>query len=141
MKADRFIQERQAAGSIMNSNVETTNEKFDTFKLVIAIVVAIAAIAGFYMFAEQSFLVRLAGLLTGVAVAIGISLQTDKGKGLWNFFQDSQIEVRKVVWPTRQETIQTTLIVIVVVIIVSIILWLLDMFLGWSVRNLMGQGG
>ena len=51
-----------------------------------------------------------------------------------------QIEVRKVVWPTRQETIQTTLIVVVMVIIVAIILWLLDMFLGWSIGLLMGHG-
>ena len=79
--------------------------------------------------------------MIGIAVSIGIAMQTEKGRSLWIFFQDSQIEVRKVVWPTRQETLQTTMIVILVVIIVSIILWLLDMFLGWSVRSLMGQGG
>jgi preprotein translocase subunit SecE len=125
----------------MSSNVETVNVKLDTFKLVIAVVVAISTIAGFYVFSEHSFLLRLSGLVVGIAIAIGIALQTEKGRGLWIFFQDSQIEVRKVVWPTRQETLQTTLIVILVVIIVSIILWLLDMFLGWSVRSLMGQGG
>lgn len=125
----------------MSSNVETVSDKFDTLKLVVAIAIAIATIAGFYIFAEQSFLIRLGGLLVGVAIAVGIALQTEKGRNIWNFFQDSQTEVRKVVWPTRQETMQTTLIVILVVIVVSIILWLLDMFLGWSVRNLMGQGG
>jgi len=125
----------------MSSNVETVNVKLDTLKLVIAVLVAISTIAGFYVFSEHSFLLRLGGLVIGVAVSIAIALQTEKGRSLWIFFQDSQIEVRKVVWPTRQETLQTTMIVILVVIVVSIILWLLDMFLGWSVRSLMGQGG
>ena len=125
----------------MSSNIETVNVKFDTLKLAIAVLVAISTIAGFYVFSEQSFLLRLGGLVIGIAASIGIALQTEKGRSLWIFFQDSQIEVRKVVWPTRQETLQTTMIVILVVIIVSIILWLLDMFLGWSVRSLMGQGG
>jgi len=125
----------------MSSNVETVNVKLDTLKLAIAVLVAISIIAGFYVFSEHSFLLRLGGLVIGIAVSIGIALQTEKGRSLWIFFQDSQIEVRKVVWPTRQETLQTTMIVILVVIIVSIILWLLDMFLGWSVRSLMGQGG
>ena len=125
----------------MSSNVETVNVKLDTLKLAIAVLVAISTIAGFYVFSEHSFLLRLGGLVIGIAVSIGIALQTEKGRSLWIFFQDSQIEVRKVVWPTRQETLQTTMIVILVVIIVSIILWLLDMFLGWSVRSLMGQGG
>ena len=76
------------------------------------------------------------------ALASGfIALQTDKGRNIWLFFQDAQIEVRKVVWPTREETLQTTLIVIAVVIVIAIILWLLDMFLGWAVRGLLGQGG
>jgi preprotein translocase subunit SecE len=125
----------------MSSNVETVNVKFDTVKLVIAVVVALATIAGFYIFSDQSFLLRVGGLLVGVALAVGIALQTEKGRNVWVFFQESQIEVRKVVWPTRQETLQTTLIVIIVVIVVAVILWLLDMFLGWSVRILMGQGG
>lgn len=125
----------------MSSNVETVNVKLDTLKLAIAVLVAISIIAGFYVFSEHSFLLRLGGLVIGIAVSIGIAMQTEKGRSLWIFFQDSQIEVRKVVWPTRQETLQTTMIVILVVIIVSIILWLLDMFLGWSVRSLMGQGG
>ena len=125
----------------MSSNVETVNVKLDTLKLAIAVLVVISTIAGFYVFSEHSFLLRLGGLVIGIAVSIGIAMQTEKGRRLWIFCQDSQIEVRKVVWPTRQETLQTTMIVILVVIIVSIILWLLDMFLGWSVRSLMGQGG
>lgn len=125
----------------MRSNVETVNEKLDIVKLVVAVLVAIATIAGFYIFSNQSSLLRFGGLLAGVAVSIGIAMQTEKGRNIWTFFQDSQIELRKVVWPTRQETVQTTLIVILVVIVVAIILWLLDMFLGSAVQYLMGQGG
>ena len=125
----------------MSSNIETVNVKFDTLKLVVAVLVTIAAVAGFYFFSDQQFLLRFGGLVLGVAVSIVITLQTEKGRNIWIFFQDAQIEVRKVVWPTRQETVQTTLIVIVVVIIVAIILWLLDMFLASAVQYLMGQGG
>ena len=125
----------------MSSNVETVNVKFDILKLTIAILIVISGIFGFYFFADQSLLLRTIGLLICVSVAVYIALQTDKGRTAWVFFHDAQIEVRKVVWPTRQETVQTTLIVILVVILVSIILWLLDMFLGWSVRGIMGQGG
>jgi preprotein translocase subunit SecE len=125
----------------MSSNTDTANEKMDTLKLAIALTLCVAAVIGFYIFAEQSLLYRLIGLLAVAGVAVAIAMQTQKGRNTWAFFQATQIEVRKVVWPTRQETVQTTLLVIFMVILVAIILWLLDMFLGWSIRSLMGQGG
>lgn len=125
----------------MNSNVDTTDGKLDTLKLSIALLITIAALAGFYIYAEQSLLYRVLGLLGMAGISIAIALQTNKGREIWGYFQDAQIEVRKVVWPTRQETVQTTLIVIGMVILVAIILWLLDMFLGWAIGSLMGHGG
>ncbi len=125
----------------MNSNVESVSTKFDIVKLVIAIGITVASVFGFYYFVEQSILIRTVGLLIFVGIAVFIALQTEKGRNLYDFFQEAQVEVRKVVWPTRQETVQTTLIVILVVILVAIGLWLVDMFLGWSVRSLLGQGG
>ena len=125
----------------MSSNVETAGNALDTVKLVLALLIAIAALVGFYYFADYSTLYRVLGLLAGVGISIAIALQTDKGRHIWGYFHEAQIEVRKVVWPTRQETVQTTLIVIIMVIIVAIILWLLDMFLGWSIGALMGHGG
>ena len=113
----------------------------DTVKLVIALLVAVAAMAAFYIYPEQSMLLRVGGLLLGGGIAIAIAFQTGKGRNIWGFFHGAQIEVRKVVWPTRQETVQTTLIVVLVVILISIILWLLDMFLGWTIGTLMGQRG
>lgn len=125
----------------MNTNVETTSGTLDTIKLGLALLIVIAALVGFYFFADQSLLYRVLGLLAAAGLSIAIALQTEKGRHTWGYFQDAQIEVRKVVWPTRQETVQTTLIVIVMVILVAIILWLLDMFLGWSIGSLMGHGG
>jgi preprotein translocase subunit SecE len=125
----------------MNTNVETTSGTLDTIKLGLALLIAIAALVGFYFFADQSLLYRVLGLLAAAGVSVAIALQTEKGRHTWGYFQDAQIEVRKVVWPTRQETVQTTLIVIIMVVLVAIILWLLDMFLGWSIGSLMGHGG
>ncbi len=125
----------------MNSNVETTSGKLDTFKLGLALLILIAALVGFYFYADEALLYRVIGLLAAVGISVGIALQTNKGREIWGYFHDAQIEVRKVVWPTRKETINTTLLVIGMVIIVAIILWLLDMFLGWSIGLLMGHGG
>lgn len=124
----------------MNSTVEKTGGKLDTFKLGVALLILIAALVGFYFYADQDLLYRVIGLLAAVGISVAIALQTDKGREIWGYFHDAQIEVRKVVWPTRKETVNTTLLVIGMVIIVAIILWLLDMFLGWSIGTLMGNG-
>ena len=125
----------------MNSNADAQTATFDTVKLALAVLLLIAGVVGFYFFKDQAQpLVRVIGLLAVVAVALGISLQTAKGREVSSFVREAQIEVRKVVWPTRQETVQTTLIVIVVVIVVAIFLWLLDMGLGGIVRMVMDTG-
>ncbi|HBH11346.1 MAG: preprotein translocase subunit SecE [Legionellales bacterium] len=124
----------------MNSEIEAGSQKLDTFKLGLALLIIVAGLVCFYLFDDYSLLFRVIGLLVGVGISVAIALQTVKGKEIWGYFRDAQIEVRKVVWPTRQETIQTTLIVIVMVILVAIILWLLDMFLGWSIGLIMGRG-
>ena len=120
---------------------ETVNVKFDLVKLVIAALIVIAAVAGFYIFADQSTPLRVAGILAATGVAAWIGLQTEPGRNLWNFLQDAQVEVRKVVWPTRQETTQTTLLVIAVVILAALILWGLDSVLRWAIRLLIGGPG
>lgn len=122
----------------MNSNVETSNAALDSVKLGVALLLVIAGIVAFYLFGDVSRLTRVLGLLAAVIVAIAIAMQTGKGRALWGFAGDVQVEVRKVVWPTRQETTQTTLAVLFVVVVSAIILWLLDMVLGVFVRWLMG---
>jgi len=125
----------------MATNTETAGSMFDTIKLLLALLVLIAGIVGFYYFAEESLLYRVLGLLAVVGVAIGISMATAKGRNLVGFLGASRTEVRKMVWPTRAETIQTTLVVFVLVVILAIFLLLVDMWLGASVKALLSVGG
>jgi preprotein translocase subunit SecE len=122
----------------MNSNVETSHAVLDTVKLAVALVLVLAGIAAFYVYADASKLIRVLGLVGAVIVAIFVALQTAQGRTLAAFGSDVQVEVRKVVWPTRQETLQTTLAVLVVVVISAIFLWLLDMLLGALIHWLTG---
>ncbi len=113
----------------------------DTLKLAVVVALLLAGVAGFYYFADQMLLLRVLGMLAMTGVALAVGLQTMKGRALAGFVVDARNEVRKVVWPTRAETVQTSLAVFAVVIVVGIMLWLLDMSLLWAVRFLTGQGG
>lgn len=125
----------------MNASAEVQSSGMDTIKLILALGVLTAGIAGFYLFEQYSQLVRVLGLLGMVGVAVFVVLQTAVGRNVWKFAADARTEVRKVVWPTRQETIQTTLIVMFVVLLMGIFLWLVDMMLLSIVKTLTGQGG
>jgi preprotein translocase subunit SecE len=125
----------------MNARAEAGATGLDTVKLVAAAVLLVAGIYGFYHFEAYATLLRVVGLLAVSAVAAAIALQTEQGRRLWQFAGDARTEVRKVVWPTRQETMQTTLVVIVMVLVLGIILWLFDMVLMAILRFLTGQGG
>jgi len=124
----------------MNSKAEATGSPADTFKLIMALLLLTGAIGAFYYYADQSLLMRVLGLLAVVGIATAIALQTDRGRNISAFFKATQVEVRKVVWPTRQETVQTTLIVFGMVVLVAIFMWLLDLLLGWAVHGLVGTG-
>ena len=125
----------------MAANTESQGSLFDTVKLLLALAVLIAGIVGFYYFAEESQLYRVLGLLAMVGVAVGVVMTTVKGKGLLGFLSMSRVEVRKMVWPTRVETMQTTLIVFILVVILAIFLWFVDMLLGAGVKALLSVGG
>lgn len=122
----------------MVTKTEQQTSGLDTVKLVLSLLVVVAGIIGFYYFEEESQLLRVLGILAVVVVAFLIAATTMVGKRALGFARDSRVEVRKVVWPSRQETTQTTIAVLVMVLIVAIMLWLFDMFLGWSVRSLLG---
>lgn len=115
--------------------------KLDSLKFLIAIALLVGGIWQFYYFEEESQIYRILGILGFVLVAMGVMYTTRLGYGLWLFARDARTEVRKVIWPTRQETMQTTLMVVVMVILVGIMLWLIDMVLRWGVLMLTGQGG
>lgn len=125
----------------MNSKVETEENKLETPLVALSVLLIVAGIAGFYYFSEQSTLIRVVGLLATVGVAIFIGMMTDKGKNIWEYIQGAQLEVRKVVWPTRQETVHTTGLVIVMVFIVALMLWLIDLGLSKIIGGILGHGG
>ncbi|SDW08092.1 preprotein translocase subunit SecE [Thiocapsa roseopersicina] len=125
----------------MNSRAEARGAGLDTAKLAIAALLLVGGIFAFYFFEGFSVLLRVIGLLVISGAAAAVALQTERGRALWQFASDARMEVRKVVWPSRQETLQTTLIVIVMVLVVGIILWLFDMMLMAILRFLTGQGG
>ncbi len=124
----------------MNVKDEAGASRLDTAKLAAAALLLIAGIYAFYFFADYSALLRVLGLLVIVGGSAAIALQTQVGNQLWHFVGDARTEVRKVVWPTRQETLQTTFIVVVMVLILGIIMWLFDMVLMNVLRLLTGQG-
>ena len=113
----------------------------DVLKWGAVIVLMASALGAFYWFSEESLLLRVIGLLAVSGVALGIVYQTEKGRLAWGFIREARNEVRKVVWPTRRETGQTTLIVIAVVGLVAVLLWLFDSMLTYLVRLLLGTGG
>ena len=117
---------------------EVVSNKLDSFKLLLAITVLILGIVGFYYYEAESQLYRVLGVVFATMVAIAISSTTRMGQGLIGFAREARMEVRKVVWPTRQETVQTTFMVIVAVIIIGIFLWLIDMLLAQAIQLITG---
>ena len=119
---------------------EVVSNKLDTFKLLLAIAVLIAGIVGFYYYEAESLLYRVLGVVFAAGLAIAISATTMLGQNLIGFGREARMEVRKVVWPSRQETVQTTFMVIVAVIIIGIFLWLIDMLLAEAIQLVTGTG-
>jgi len=113
----------------------------DTAKLVAAILLIFAGIAGFYLLQARSGWLGWAAVLAGVVLAVAVFGTSARGKALWQFVQAARLELHKVVWPTRQETTTTTMVVFAFTIIVGLFFWGLDMFLSWATRFLTGQGG
>ena len=129
---------------IMNAKIDTVGGvggRVDTLKIIIALLIVISATAAFYIYPELSLVIRVLVIMAAMLVSAVIGLQTEKGRQIWSFIGETQIEVRKVVWPTREETVQTTLVVVLMVFFIALFLWLLDLFLGWSIGAIMGHGG
>ncbi len=123
----------------MSSRNESATSPFDTALLSAAVVVLAGSIFGFYYYeGAVADPVRVLGILVGAAIAAAIAMQTQLGRLVWSYIQGSRTELRKVVWPNRKETVQTTLIILVVVLLVGVFLWGLDATLLWGVRSLTG---
>ncbi|MDX1571812.1 MAG: preprotein translocase subunit SecE [Xanthomonadales bacterium] len=111
----------------------------DWIKWLIAAALVAAGIYGFYYFQEQTFTwVRMLGMVAMVAIAAGVGATTEHGRAFTSFMKAANIERQKVVWPTRAETVQTTIVVMVVVILVGIFIWILDWIFSQLVSWLVG---
>jgi len=112
----------------------------DKAKLAVAIILIVGGIFAYYWFDNQSVWLRTAYVLIGTAAALALAWQTRIGHATLSFILSSRNEVRKMVWPTRQETVQTTLFVLLTVLVVGVFMWLLDLGLFWALSGITGQG-
>ena len=117
---------------------EAAGNKLDSLKWLLVALIVGAGIYGNSYFSDESLLYRVIGLLIVAGVAMSIAVTTARGDSAWTMIKGARTEIRKVIWPTRQETTQTTLIVFVFVIITGLILWGLDSVLGWLASLILG---
>ena len=115
------------------------NTAQDKAKLAVAGIIAVAGVVAFYVLANSVLVLRLGIVLAAVVVALGIGWTTQTGKDFFTYCQDSITETKKVVWPSRKETFQTTGIVVLFVLIMAVFLWIVDASLVWLVRILVGR--
>jgi preprotein translocase subunit SecE len=125
---------------MMNKQMEVKHaSSFDWLKWLFIVACVAAGVWANYHYSQIDWSLRLAGWIVLTCLLLFVALQTVIGHSLWRFVKEARGELRKVVWPTRPETVQTTLIVVAMVIVMSLILWGLDSILLWIVGLLTGQ--
>ena len=112
----------------------------DKIKLVLSVLLIAAGIAGFYLLADKALVLRILAVIAGVVAAALVFRTAPIGQQFFGFAGDSITEAKRVVWPTRKETIQTTLVVFVLVVIVAAFLALVDMGFAYMIKSLLGRG-
>ena len=125
----------------MTEQVQDGATPLDAAKLAAAAGIVAAGIAAFYYFANLPIWLRWIIVLATLVGGVLVGVRSSKGREFWQFVQSSRVELRKIVWPNRQETLQVTLLVFVMVTVLSLFFWLLDWALGSLTRWLTGQGG
>ncbi|MFN3752196.1 MAG: preprotein translocase subunit SecE [Thiobacillus sp.] len=113
----------------------------DKLKLLVAVLLVIAGVAGFYFFADAPTVVRVLSVLAGVILAGIVAGYSGPGRRFFAFAVDARDEARKVVWPTRKETLQMTGVVMLFVIVMGLFMWAVDGILTWLVKLALGHGG
>jgi preprotein translocase subunit SecE len=121
----------------MNAKVEKAgaSNALDVVKLVLAGALLVAGLVAYYYFADWNGWARIGMLVVGVIAAAAVGAFTGVGRTVREYITESQFELRKVVWPTMDETLRTTLVIVVVVIILSLLLGLIDLMLKWAVLD------
>ncbi|MDE1169311.1 MAG: preprotein translocase subunit SecE [Pseudomonas sp.] len=122
----------------MTPKAEAQDSRFDLLKWLVVVALVVVGVVGNHHFSASPLLYRVLALLVIAGVAAFVGLQTAKGKSFFILAKEARTEIRKVVWPTRQETTQTTLIVVAVVLVMALLLWGLDSLLGWLVSLIVG---
>ncbi|MDP6375597.1 MAG: preprotein translocase subunit SecE [Pseudomonadales bacterium] len=123
----------------MSANTETsTGGGLDWLKWILVVGLAGAGIFGNWYYQDESMLLRVLGLIVVAVIAVAIALQTERGRNTWTLLREARSEIRRVVWPTREETLQTTLVVLALVVVFALILWMLDSGLSWLVSTVIG---
>ncbi|WP_417698148.1 preprotein translocase subunit SecE [Pseudomonas sp.] len=122
----------------MTPKAEAQGSRFDLLKWLVVVALVVVGVVGNQYYSASPILYRVLALLAIAAVAAFVALQTAKGKSFFVLAKEARTEIRKVVWPTRQETTQTTLIVVAVVLVMALLLWGLDSLLGWLVSLIVG---
>lgn len=112
------------------------NKGFNGFKWALVVALVAAAVVGNLYFSADSIAVRVAIMIVLAVAALLVAVTTFQGAAAWKFIKEARMEMRKVVWPTQQETVQTTLIVIVIVIIMALLLWGIDSLFALIVSNI-----
>ena len=107
----------------------------DKIKFALALVLLAAGVAGFYLLSEQAMILRVLAVLAGLAVAIAVAWKTEPGQRFFVFAQESVTETKKVVWPSRKETMQTTAAVFAFVVVMAVVLYLTDKTLEWALYD------
>jgi preprotein translocase subunit SecE len=113
----------------------------DKAKAVVAVLLVLGGITGYYLLSAQPSWQRWLVVAAGLALAVVVLALSAYGRSFRQFVLDARVELRKIVWPTRQETGQVTLAVFIFVIVAGLFFWLLDLGLAWATRALSGQGG
>jgi len=108
----------------------------DKIKFALALVILAAGVAGFYLLSEQATILRVLAVLAGAGLAIVVAWKTEPGQQFFVFANEAVVEARKVVWPTRKETVQTTAMVFAFVVVMAIFLYLTDKSLEWVLYDL-----
>lgn len=108
----------------------------DKIKFALALLLLAAGVAGFYLLAEQAMILRVLAVLAGVALAATVAAKTEPGLRFFVFAQEAVVEAKKVVWPSRKETMQTTGAVFAFVVVMAIFLYLTDKSLEWVLYDL-----
>jgi preprotein translocase subunit SecE len=111
----------------------------DKIKLACAALLVVAGVVGYYYLKDSATIVRAGSVVAGLIAASGVAWTTVQGKQLFTFAQESVAETKKVVWPTRKETLQTTGLVFVFILLMALFLWLVDATLLWLVKLIMGR--